>query len=400
MTLTLVIHHDADLYGADQSLLRAARALKVGGLLPVVVLPYEGPLLERLRAEGLEVHIGPVGKLTRQRMRPAAWVQLIRELRAALRFLDRVVAGRPVGVAYINSVAAVGGGLWARWRGVPTLWHVRELVVSPRLAAAGFPWLLRALGGWCICNSSATRNWLIHRQPRLQSRSSVLWNGIEPASPPPVDSVRSFRERLGIGPQHTVVTLVGRINRWKGQTVFVEAAALLRAAPAHSETRFLIVGDVADGQHHFREALLAQISAKGLGDRVLWHPFTQDIDVVWAASDVAVVPSIEPEPFGRVAIEAMAHGLPVVAAAHGGLAEIVVDGETGRLVTPGDPQALASALDTLIVDAQARHRMGARGRERQMSEFSQARHDQRLLELIRRMRGRTSQDSVCEALDT
>lgn len=398
MSLTLVIHHDADLYGADQSLLRAARALKAGGLQPVVVLPYEGPLLQRLQAEGLEVHTGPVGKLTRQRMKPAAWGQLIGELRATLRFLDGVVAGRPVRLAYINSVAAIGGGLWARLRGVPTLWHVRELVVSPRLAAAGLPWLLHALGGWCVCNSGATRDWLIGQQPRLATRSSVLWNGIEPARSPSPEDVRAFRKRLGFAPQHTVVTLVGRINRWKGQGVFVDAAAQLQATAVHADTRFLIVGDVADGQHHFREDLLARIRAAGLGDRMSWQPFTPEVDVVWAVSDITVVPSVEPEPFGRVAIEAMAHGLPVVAAGHGGLAEIVVDGETGHLVAPGDATALASALATLIGDAGLRQRMGARGRERQLRLFSQAQHDQRLLELIERLSGRAANPAARAAV--
>lgn len=382
MSLILVIHHDADLYGADQSLLRASRALKSNGHTPVVVVPHDGPLVPLLRAEGLEVHIGPVGKLTRQLLRPAGLLRLMKNLLATVRFLDAAVAGRPVGLVYVNSVAAIGGGLWAKLRNVPRLWHVREIVVAPKLAAAGFPWLLEKLGGWCVCNSAATRQWLTGQRPALANRSSVLWNGIESVASPPAEAVADFRRRLGLLPHHTVVTLVGRINRWKGQGVFVEAAALLRAQGGHADTRFLIVGDVADEQHHFRESMLQQIQAVGLQETVLWHPFTPAVDVVWAASDIAVVPSIEPEPFGRVAIEAMAQGLPVVAANHGGLAEIVLPGSTGLLVEPGSAPALAAAIGQLVRDPLERQRLGAAGQMRQSQDFTQAQHDRQLMALI------------------
>jgi glycosyltransferase involved in cell wall biosynthesis len=103
---------------------------------------------------------------------------------------------------------------------------------------------------------------------------------------------------------------------------------------------------------------------------------------VWAASQIAVVPSTEPEPFGRVAIEAMAHSLPVVAAAHGGLTEIVVDGQTGHLVAPADPSALAAAIGKLASEPALRNRLGAAGRIRQHSHFTQQEHDRKLMQLI------------------
>ncbi len=387
MSLILVIHHDADLYGADKSLLRAVRALKQDGRTPVIVVPHEGPLLPLLQAEGIEVHIGPVGKLTRQLLRPTALPRLLGNLVATVRFLDKVTDGRPVDLVYINSIAAVGGGLWARLRGVRRLWHVREIVVSPALAATGFPWLLSRLGGWCVCNSGATQAWLTGRRPELKDRSSVVWNGIDDVVAPAPQAVQQLRAKLGLDSAHTVVTLVGRLNRWKGQGVLIQAAALLQQQPRHRNTRYLIVGDVADGQHHFRDAMLAQIRQAGQEGVVLWQPFTRDVDTVWAASDVAVVPSIEPEPFGRVAIEAMAHGLPVIAARHGGLTEIVLDEHSGLLVEPGSAAGLASAIDRLVQDPALRRQMGAAGRERQRAVFSQAEHDRQLLALFARLTG-------------
>jgi glycosyltransferase involved in cell wall biosynthesis len=381
MSNILVVHHDADLYGADKSLLRTVRALKLDGHWPIVLLPHAGPLVEMLTSDGVEVHIGPVIKLSRQRLTLRGLPMVLLDAVRSWRFINRIVARRPIELVYTNSVAALGGGLWAALRGVPRLWHVREIVVSPRIAARGFPMVLRALGGWCVCNSHATREWIGSKQPALVPRSSVIWNGLEPISIPDPEAASALRTRLGFVQTDVVVTLVGRINRWKGQNVLIDAARRL-ADQGQRGIRFLIVGDVADGQDHFREAMLAKIATSGLGEIVKWHPFTPDVDLVWAASDVAVVPSVDPEPFGRVAIEAMAHGLPVVASGHGGLAEIVEHERTGLLVQPGSAEELASAIGRLGASATLRKALGDAGRSRQQKQFSQAEHDAKLAALV------------------
>ncbi|MDH4481145.1 MAG: glycosyltransferase family 4 protein [Rhodoferax sp.] len=381
MHFILLVHHDADLYGADQSLLRTVRAMKASPFTPIVTLPHQGPLVALLLAEGAEVHIGPVGKLTRQLMRPAALHRLLADLWRSVRFMGRVVAGRPISLVYTNSVAALGGALWAALHRKPKLWHVREIVVAPKLAAVGFPTVLQLLGGWCVCNSNATRQWIVGTRPALAQRSSVIWNGLEATTPIRPGAAAAFRAKMGLQPGDIVATLVGRINRWKGQGVLIEAARLLKAQ-GHRQLKFLIVGDVADGQNHFRQDMLAQIDGAGVQDSVLWHPFTPDVNTVWAASDIAVAPSIDPEPFGRVAIEAMAQQLPVVAAAHGGLAEIVLDDVTGILVQPGSAPALAAAIARLADAPTLRAQMGQAGRQRQQQCFSQAEHDQKLMALL------------------
>jgi glycosyltransferase involved in cell wall biosynthesis len=381
MNYVLVTHHDAELYGADKSLIRTLRALRLGGIHPILALPLDGPLVPLLRAEGVEVHIGPIGKLTRRFMKPLALPFVAWDMLASLRFISHIVAGRRVDLAYANSVAVLGGAIWALLHRIPRLWHVREIVVVPPVAARGFPLILRLLGGWCVCNSHATRDWITDEQKALGPRSSVVWNGLEELVVPPAAAVAAFRAKLGVLPQHTLVTLVGRINRWKGQGVLIEAAALLKQQ-GKRDVRYLILGDVADGQHRFREDMMAQIQSAGLQGEVVWHPFMPDVDVAWAASDIAVVPSTEPEPFGRVAIEAMSHGLPVLASNGGGLAEIVDHEKSGLLVTPGSAGQLASAIARLVDAPGLRKTWGDAGRQRQLALFSQQEHDRKLLALM------------------
>ncbi len=382
--LVFVVHHDADLYGADKSLLLSVRALVNDGYEPVVLVPRNGLLVDALRAEGFEVHIGATGKISRSLVTPLGLPRFALDVAASVRLIDRIVGARHVSLVYSNSVAALGGAVWGLLRRVPRLQHVRELVVSPRLASLGYPRLLRALGGYCVCNSGATRDWIVAESPALAQRSAVIWNGINGVNPPSPEAVAEFRAGLGLAPADLLVTLVGRINRWKGQTVFVDAAARLRKQGV-AGFRFLIVGDVAGDQHHFRQTMLQRIKDAGLESEVLWHPFTPNVDLVWAASDIAVVPSIDPEPFGRVAIEAMAHGLPVVASAHGGLAEIVAPEKTGILVPPRNADALAAAIGRLIANPALRTSFGDAGRLRQQTNFTQAEHDRKLLAIVRQV---------------
>jgi glycosyltransferase involved in cell wall biosynthesis len=170
-------------------------------------------------------------------------------------------------------------------------------------------------------------------------------------------------------PKAVLVTLAGRINRWKGQGLLVEAVHLLKTMGAAHGARFLIVGDVAPGQEHLRAQLKEAIERYQLQEDVLVRGFVGDMAPIWAATQIAVVPSTDPEPFGMVAIEAMAASVAVVAAAHGGLLDIVGHGVTGLLFTPGDAMELANALKCLIEDEQLRSAFGRAGYERQVATF-------------------------------
>jgi glycosyltransferase involved in cell wall biosynthesis len=178
-----------------------------------------------------------------------------------------------------------------------------------------------------------------------------------------------FRHNLGFQPDHVVVVLAGRINRWKGQDVLVATASELYRQ-GEQNCRYLIVGSPPNGQEHFRTNLLKQIDTSPARETIRLLDFTDEIATVWASCDIAVVPSTEPEPFGLVALEAMAAGKPVIAANHGGLPEIIQDGISGILVKPGSSNALAEAIKVLSHKPQLRERMGSTGKGIQAKTFS------------------------------
>jgi len=159
------------------------------------------------------------------------------------------------------------------------------------------------------------------------------------------------------------VGMVGRIAPWKGQHVFVEAFA--RAFPAGPE-RAVVVGAplFGAGEERYLEDVRDLGERLGLDGRLELTGFRDDVGAELAGLDVLVHASTLPEPFGQVVAEGMAAGLPVVAAAAGGPAELVESGVNGLLYPPGDVEALAGALRTLAADPALRARLGAAARER------------------------------------
>jgi glycosyltransferase involved in cell wall biosynthesis len=178
----------------------------------------------------------------------------------------------------------------------------------------------------------------------------VIYNGIDDPSPPP-----SPVPRVAGGP---IIGSVGRLNPQKGYEF------LLRALPSIPEATVVLVGD---GEQRGELERLA--SELGVSDRVTfagWHPDP----LPWLPSfDVFAMPSMW-EGFPRAGVEAMLARLPVVASRVDGIPEGVADGETGILVPPADPEALADALNALIAKPDQRQRMGELGRRRALEEFS------------------------------
>jgi glycosyltransferase involved in cell wall biosynthesis len=369
--LAVFVHGSAEMYGSDKVLLNVVAALADdASFQPIVVLHEQGPLLAAFQAAGVEVHVASVVKIRRAMFTPGLPIILWRELSRSCADLDRISAGRRVGLVYSNTLAVLGGAFWAWRRRLRHLWHVHEIIMSPSLVRIGLPRLADWGADRVISNSQRTQTWLLQQAPGLKARCAVVFNGLGPV--PAVDAVAAaaFRQRLGLQANDLVVTVAGRLNHWKGQGLLIEAAAALQARAALGQLHVLIVGDVFAGHEDIRSQLVSLAQRRGLAARVHFVPFVSDIYTVWHASDIAVVPSTEPEPFGMVAIEAMACALPVVAAAHGGLLDIVQHDVTGLQFEPRNVQALADALARLAADPPLRRRLGQAGAHRQAMLFS------------------------------
>jgi glycosyltransferase involved in cell wall biosynthesis len=235
--------------------------------------------------------------------------------------------------------------------------HIQKL---SRLTAPLFPWLASRF----ILPSAYLRNWAVKQRGMPLRRTYVLYNPIDVERFRP-DAARraAARRQFGFTPDDVVIGFAGRFERQKGVTVL--ASALDEVMARLPAVRALWVG---------HGELAAEMEAgRAASPRAARHvcvPWTDDIATCFAAMDVLAFPSIRRESFGRVAAEAQACGVAVVASNDGGIPETIRDGESGILVPPGDVPAWADAITRLASDASLRARMGAAGRAQACERFA------------------------------
>jgi glycosyltransferase involved in cell wall biosynthesis len=202
------------------------------------------------------------------------------------------------------------------------------------------------------------------RQGMRVERAAVLYNPIDTERFRPSAAQRArTRARLGFGDSAVIVGYVGRMIAAKG--IFTLLAAAERLFGAETSASLLWVGDGEDAA-----TLRAQIARSPYAGRHRFLGWEADVAALYPALDILAVPSLYPEPFGRVSVEAQAAAVPVVSSRAGGLEETFVAESTGLALEPGDAAGLAAAIRALIGDPERRRRMGAAGREWACARFS------------------------------
>ncbi len=218
-------------------------------------------------------------------------------------------------------------------------------------------------GDVVIANSHFIADHLRTRYKVPDERIRVVPRGIDLTVFDPerttVARVVDLAGRWNLPDDATVVMLPGRLTRWKGHTLLIEALALLKermGADTFNVVGLLVGSD--QGRTAYRTELEQRVKSRGLSGQVQLLGHCRDMAAAYMLTDVVVSASTDPEAFGRVVAEAQAMGRPVVVADHGGAAEQVIAGETGWLFAPGDASSLADALaQALSIDADARARL-------------------------------------------
>ena len=348
--------------GAERTTLEVGRALVAVGARSVVA-SEGGGLVPRLEAEG-SCHV----RLPVASKNPAVMLRN----RRALRRLARDSGAR---IVHARSRAPA-------W---PALWAARDLSVSfvttyhgayrAKSRAKALYNSVMARGDAVIANSGFTAaaireaygGWAFFDEARLVTipRGADL-SAFDAGA---LTDERRAAARAALGEGAPRILLPGRLTPWKGQRVLIDAARLLRGRGACPGMVVALTGG-AQGRDGYEGDLRQMIETHGLAGMVRIIGHWDDMPAAYDWADVVVSASTRPEAFGRVAVEAMAMGRPVIASAHGGALETVADGETGLLVPPGEAAPLADAIERLATDADLRARLGAAGRERARARFS------------------------------
>jgi lipid-A-disaccharide synthase len=194
------------------------------------------------------------------------------------------------------------------------------------------------------------------------------------------ERVDTLRRAWNLTDNIPVILMPGRITRWKGQSVLIEALAKL----SRRDFACVIVGGGKDTP--YGNELRDAIGKSGLSGNVMMVDICRDMAAAYKLADMVIVPSTRPEGFGRVVIEAQAMGKPVLASDHGGAKETVIQGQTGWLVTPGDADALAHALrNTMMMTPAQRDAHAARARAHMLTNYTTAQMAAKTLAVYREL---------------
>jgi glycosyltransferase involved in cell wall biosynthesis len=324
----LCIHQGFELYGSDRSFLSTMEAIKKE--LPHVyikaIIPKSGPIVRELKKYVDEIIIEDVGSVTSAEAKKNPLRSLLKVIKHSILAKKRMDDAH---VIYINTIVPFGYLIAGFFIFKPVIVHVREI---PQKALAWiFSLWFRISRFHLLFNSKATKYAFGFSKT---NKSTVIWNGVDPMLND--DSLFSPGNKIHL-------LIIGRINRWKGQKFFLDVLNTL-SDEDKSKAEVYIVGDTPLKQTSYKDEIVEFVRNNNLERIVKILPFDENPEKYFRWADVVIVPSLQPEPFGRVAIEAMSASKAVIAARHGGLSEIVVHNQTGWLFEPGNKHDLKNIL--------------------------------------------------------
>jgi len=361
---------DASVFaGTERHMLDLARGLQNAGATVRIGCPVPSALQEKAPLQGVEIVPIQKGGLIDQ---------------AAIRKLCELLKAGEIDVIHShNGRMALSAAVAVRLAGRGACVATQHFLKPNRLSRHGVTAVLSRLAHrWvsgqtahCIAISEAARADMLARKDAPARKITVIPNGIFDPRETSLAAPDAVRRKLGIDPDAPLIVCAARLEPEKDVSSLIAAMGKVRVA--HPAVRCVVAGEGSR-----EESLREQIRATGLKETVELLGFRTDALALIAAGDVFVLPSLA-EPFGLVILEAMALGRPVVATRAGGPREIVIDGRTGLLTPPQDPEALAGAICGLLAQPDYRQELALAGRQRFLEQFTAQRMAAQTLEVYR-----------------
>lgn len=387
-----VLYIDAapDVGGSVVSLHELLKGLDRARYEPTVVTYAPHRYVDKFRALGAETIVWDVYNMPdhrpawvspvrqsglTQKLRKSTWgsrlyhgcgfgVFFVRRLLPRARALQRIITEKRIDLVHTNCLMSHDreGIMAAKLANRPCVSHIRDF--------EQWGWferqLAQAVSRFIYISKAVQKHYMELGVPC--TKGCVIYNGLDTLAFTNALNTIKGRQSLGITQNDLAVGIVGRLDSWKGHEIFLRAMALIREMVP--KAKGIIVGDPPPNKPQYLEMLLSLRDQLGLKDCTIFSGFRMDVPVVMSALDVVVLASTSPEPFGRVLIEAMAAGKPVVAADAGAVREIVENGVQGLIVPTGDALALAHAVAHLLIHRDLAMTMGQQGQARVREKFS------------------------------
>jgi glycosyltransferase involved in cell wall biosynthesis len=356
-----------------------------------IAKPYQKNCLVGLFADGsfkdlLEKNHIPVEVLTNRAIqvkKESSLTQGLASITQLAPIITKVVKiARNYDLIYANTQKAlVVGAIASFFSRRPLVFHLHDILSPEHFSQTNrnISVTLANRASLVIVNSQASKKAFIEAGGKAD-KVEIVYNGFEPQNYISQESqINKIRQELKIEDKF-IVGHFSRLAPWKGQHILIEALA--KCPP---EVAVILVGDALFGEQDYVKQLHQQIDKLQLQNRVKFLGFRSDIPLLMAACNLVAHTSTAPEPFGRVIVEAMLSGTPVVAAASGGAVELVTDGINGFLATPGNPQELTEIINTCLSDKQKTDAIAQKARNSASQRFHVVNINQQIAQLLKQL---------------
>ncbi|OYD91300.1 glycosyl transferase family 1 [Nostoc sp. 'Peltigera membranacea cyanobiont' 213] len=354
-----------------------------------IAKPYSHHALVGLFADGpfkdlLQQNHIPVEVLATQAIpvrKESSLVQGLKSLGQLAPLITKVIKkAREYDLIYANTQKAlVVGALASFFSRRPLVYHLHDILSTEHFSQTNLRIainLANRFASLVIANSQASKIAFI-QAGGCSDIIEVVYNGFDPKNYQTDESdISKLQEKLGLEGKF-VVGHFSRLAPWKGQHILIDALA-----KCPQEVIAILVGDALFGEQDYVQKLHQQVAELGLENRVKFLGFRSDIPQLMAACNLVAHTSTSPEPFGRVIVEAMLCGKPVVAAKAGGVMELVEQGLNGFLVTPGEPQELAQVIITCLQETEITATIANNAKTTASRRFDVATINQQIAQLL------------------
>lgn len=367
----------SDLYGSSKILYYVARTLKKRGFNITLVLSYEGPLANLFRNDGFDVVIIRLGILRKRYFNFLGIFNRSIVLLMASRKLFKLCKDKKIDLIYSNTTPVIVGGIISKILNLKHIWHLHE-IFEPRLSFVHkfFGLFINHTSDLVIVVSKAVyENWV---DLIMSSKLVIIQNGI------PLDDYNNhssnLREELKIDSNTKLIAMIGRVNTYKGQKYYLEIASHL--IKKIKNIKFLLVGDAFKGYEYLYSEIQKYIEDLDLSEYVIDLGYREDIVNILPSIDLLILPSLKPDPFPTIILEAMASSKAVIATRQGGALEQIEDGVTGKFIPFDNPLLCSEIIFDVITSKSILNFFGANAKSRVEKYFSLNDYERKINDLF------------------
>jgi len=368
-TILYVHANNTDVGGADYCLFKLAAQLDRKKFRPIVCLARKTEILGFYKKEGIQTYVIDMQRIKKS-FNLFYLAKLLGRFFPTVNAIRKIIRDENVDMVHGNDLLDIYGPVAGILEKKPTTQYVRWILDSPGWLKAIITRFVYGLNDRVLTVSDGVARSMFSKRGRVRPKVITCYDWIDMQKVGHNQKAGDIRKEFGIPAKASLAGCVGRLEHWKGQEVFIRAAAKVHARIP--EARFLVVGGGVTGRGRASYGVRLKRLAEQLGirDRVIFTGHRSDVGSIMKSLDVFVHSSITPDPLPGVVMEAMYCKTPVVGADAGGVPEEVANNRTGLLYPPGDDDQMAQKIQLMLENPRRAATMGAAGRERVTHVFA------------------------------